>query len=169
MSPFITFITENTNDYHNSFTIDALYSLLKKKTTEGKCTNVKEWKPYIKCLEDTIVVTKAAIFCHNNHTVYAKIAESMECHVTLEEAKEFFDMFSANESAGRTGFSVNGRKYITVSTGHDELLGVRGSSGVVICKTLRLIIIGFFNGARLAGQCNTMVHKLADFFKQHDY
>lgn len=47
--------------------------------------------------------------------------------------------------------------------------GRKGQSGCCVVKTSKAVLIGVFNEKMVAGQCNTVCEKLADYLRDSGY
>eukprot|EP00048_Salpingoeca_helianthica_P014334 m.221170 g.221170 ORF g.221170 m.221170 type:complete len:126 (+) comp15734_c0_seq1:87-464(+) len=117
------------------------------------------WQSYITSILGSNFVQKAAIHGLDGSTW----ATSPGFAVTPDEAKALAKA-STDPSGLYSGIFLQGTKYTFVRQDERSTYGRKGSdSGCVIVKTKQAILIGVYEAGVQAGNCNTVVEKMADY------
>nr|CAG8441331.1 9852_t:CDS:2 [Entrophospora candida] len=119
------------------------------------------WQSYIdNQLLATGKIAQAAIYGHDNSLWATSPGFKVS---TLVAAFDNADKIQAN------GIYCNNIKYITTTAGDDNILGRKGSDGVVIFKTSKAIIVGTYLEGTAPGGANKVVADLGEYLKNSGY
>ncbi|KAL1552378.1 profilin [Salvia divinorum] len=126
----------------------------------------KTWmQPYV---DDHLMVesngvqlTSAAIISHHYGAVWAQSANFP--WFSVEEIDEILEEFKKPGKLVQTGLSLGGTKYIVIpGEQRDVIRGVRGSYGITVKKTNRVLLVGIHNQWLALAQCSELLEKTAN-------
>jgi len=119
------------------------------------------WQNYVDDhLLSTKNVTKAAISGHDA-SIWA-VSEGFK--VSSDEIKKVLASFNDSDNLAQNGITVEGTRYIFLSSTERVIRAKKGTSGLHIMKTGQAIIICQYEESVRPEQCATVTEKLGDYF-----
>jgi len=118
------------------------------------------WQNYVDDhLLSTKYVTKAAISGHDA-SIWA-VSDGFK--VTSDEVKKLLASFNDCEKLAQGGVTVEGTRYIFLSSTDRVIRAKKGTSGLHIMKTVQAIIICQYEESVRPEQCAAVTEKLGDY------
>ncbi|KAG0004185.1 profilin, required for normal timing of actin polymerization in response to thermal stress [Entomortierella chlamydospora] len=118
------------------------------------------WQSYVDTqLVGTGKVKKAAIFGHDG----SLWAGSPDFKVGGAEAQKVIKAFNDTSEIAANGMYLEGTKYVLLRADDKTIYARHGQNGVACVKTNQTVLIGYYEEGMQAGDCNTVVEKLAEY------
>ncbi|EFA83340.1 profilin II [Heterostelium album PN500] len=124
------------------------------------------WQQYV----DTNLIgsknlARAAIIGHDGNNW----ASSTPKLVSQTDGKALSDLFKKPNEALEKGIMLDGIKYMGIKANERSIYGKKGSTGLVCVKTLKSILVGYYNETQQPGNATNTIEKLADYLIENGF
>ncbi|KAF9382422.1 hypothetical protein CPB97_007159 [Podila verticillata] len=96
-------------------------------------------------------------------------ATTPDFQVGGEEAKKVVDAFANSSDAFASGLYIEGKKFVVLNADDKVVRARQGATGVILAKTTKCVLIGYYNENVQAGDCSVIVENLADYLRGIGY
>jgi profilin len=123
------------------------------------------WMGYVDSLVKSKGCTKAGLFGNNGKPW----AITKGWAVTDKEVLHILSGFTDKTKVQATAPTVAGTKCMCVKVDEVSIYGKAGKSGFCAAKTIKGVIVGWYDDPIQPGQCNVVVEKMMDDLKNKNY